>query len=105
MAVLLAALSLGGCRGTAQPIGIPLRERSRFESEWRSYLQLEPEKALAVAGDVEGVHVTGFAFGMTSRDEAEREALRACAERRADRRLAAGCRLYAVGDERVALDE
>jgi hypothetical protein len=49
--------------------------------------------------------VTGFAFGKTSRDEAEREALRACAERRADRRIEAACRLYAAGDARVAQDE
>jgi hypothetical protein len=101
--LLLAALVLvGACRSSGHAIGVPTRERTRFESEWQSYRDLEPEKALAVAGDVDGAYASGFAFGKASRHEAEQGALEDCARRRADRRLDAPCRLYAVGDEIVA---
>lgn len=102
--LLLPALVLGACRSVDHAIGVPLRERTRFEAEWRSYRDLEPHKALAVAGDVEGAYASGFAFGKASRAEAEQAALEQCARRRADRRLAAPCRLHAVGDE-ILVDE
>ena len=98
-AAFVALASLGGCRTTARPIGIPLNERTQFESEWDRYGRLEPQRALAVAGNRGGRHVTGFAFGKASREEAVQSALDACAQRRSDRRIEDGCRLYAIEDE------
>lgn len=101
--VLLVVLALpAGCRSKAKPIGVPLRDRTRFDAEWSRYVQFEPHKALAVAGDIQGQYVTGFSLGKASRDEAVQSAMDACAQRRTDRRLEDECRLYAVEDEVVA---
>lgn len=99
--LLLAAAGVGGCRSAAQPIGVPLRERTRWESEWQSYQRLGAEKALALAGDRQGQFVIGIAFGRATREEAVQAALDECAQRRADRRLDDACSLYAAGDEIV----
>ena len=77
-------------------MGIPLRTTSRFEAEWTSYLALPPHKALAVAGDVEGVYVSATACGDPSAQVASDRALRACEQRRKDRRIESGCQIYAV---------
>jgi hypothetical protein len=79
-------------------IGIPLRAKTRFRAEWRDYLTLPEEKAIAVAGDVEGLYVSGVAHGLTSAEAAVREAVARCERRRADRWIAAPCRPYAVGN-------
>lgn len=100
--VLIVLLPLAGCRGNAKPIGVELRDRSRFDSEWQRYLALEPHKALAVAGDPQGLYATGFSFGKASREQAEQEALAACDLRRSDRRIEPPCRLHAVGNEILA---
>ena len=104
---MLAALgvllfAVGGCmRSGGSPMGIPLREMSQFDSEWKNYQRLRTLKALAVAGDLNGVYVSGFAFAYPVQALANDEALENCEERRADRRVEQECRLYAVGNDRV----
>jgi hypothetical protein len=99
--VLVASTLLAGCFRLASPIGVPLPQTNRFEAEWRDYRNLEPNKALAVAGDMSGVYVTGYAFGNASETGAVQAALQACDARRVDRRIASPCRTYAVGDHPV----
>jgi hypothetical protein len=98
----LGPLAVAGCmRSGGSPMGVPLRERTQFESQWRSYQRLSGLKALAVAGDLEGVYVSGFAFSYPIQALADDEALETCEQRRTDRRIEDACRLYAIGDERV----
>jgi hypothetical protein len=69
---------------------------------WRDYRTLPPQRALAVAGELRrNDWVAGASGGHASRGEAEAGALAECAKRRAQRRMQAPCRLYAVGDEVV----
>jgi hypothetical protein len=82
-------------------MGIPLREMSQFDSEWKNYQCLGSLKALAVAGDLNGVYVSGFAYLYPLQALANDEALENCEERRADRRVEEECRLYAIGDDPV----
>jgi hypothetical protein len=84
------------------PIGMPLPERARLESEWKNYTRLQPSKALAIAGDMRGTYVIGYAFALESEPDAVNQAMLACEARRADRRIEAPCRTFAVGDR--ALD-
>jgi len=100
LGVLLFAV--GGCmRSGGSPMGIPLREMTQFDSEWKNYQRLGSLKALAVAGDLNGVYVSGFAFAYPVQALANDEALENCEERRADRRVEDACRLYAIGDDRI----
>jgi len=68
---------------------------------WREYLALPPERALALAGDPDGLWVAATGSGSPSRVEAEQSALAGCRKQRALRRLQDPCRLYATGDEVV----
>jgi hypothetical protein len=95
---LLILLALPGCWLPSQPIGIEMRNKTRFESEWQAYLDLPGPKALAVAGDLDGVYASGFAAGASNEQEATDQALRDCDDRRADRRIADPCQTYAIGD-------
>jgi hypothetical protein len=100
LGVLLFAV--GGCmRSGGSPMGIPLREMTQFDSEWKNYQRLGSLKALAVAGDLNGVYVSGFAFAYPVQALANDEALENCEERRADRRVEEECRLYAIGDDQI----
>ncbi len=105
--ILTASLiAAGGCfRSGGSPMGVPLRSTTQFESEWRSYQRLTGLKALAVAGDLRSVYVSGFAWAYPVQELANDEALENCEERRADRRVEDACRLYAIGDERLELAE
>jgi len=95
-------LAVAGCmRSGGSPMGIPLREVTRFDAEWNDYLRLSSRKALAVAGDRSGVYVSGFAHAYPIQALANDEALERCEERRLDLRIESECRLYAVGDQRV----
>lgn len=97
----IAAAVSSGCRSAAQPIGVPLNERTRWESEWRKYQRFEGQKAIAVAGDMQGQFVTGIATGRATQEEAVKAAMDDCAQRRVDRRLTDECRIYAIGNEIV----
>ena len=88
-------------RSGGSPMGVPLREVTQFESEWKNYQRLGSLKALAVAGDLNGVYVSGFAFAYPIQALANDEALENCEERRADRRVADKCRLYAIDDDQI----
>jgi hypothetical protein len=94
-------LLLAGCVHLDRPIGIELRAETRFASEWTHYVELPAFKALAVAGDVQGIYVSGLAYGQPDAPSAIDAALDDCEARRRDRRIAATCRLHAAGDERA----
>ena len=106
VALASCLLAAGGCmRSGGSPMGIPLRTMTQFESEWKNYQRLGSLKALAVAGDLNGVYVSGFAYAYPIQALADDEALENCEERRADRRIEDACRLYAIGDDRVQESE
>ena len=86
-------------------MGIPLREVTQFESEWKNFQRPRPLKALAVAGDLNGVYVSGFAYAYPIQALANAEALENCEERRVDRRVEQECRLYAIGDDPMSETE
>jgi hypothetical protein len=97
---LLLASGPTGCRSRGGgAIGIPVNDRTQFESEWSSYQRLSGFKSLAVAGDLNGIYVSGFAHVYPLPQLAEDDALARCEERRADRRIPSPCRTYAIGDE------
>jgi hypothetical protein len=68
---------------------------------WRDYRAMPHQRALVLAGDPDRVWVGGASGGHASRSEAKESALAECMQRRAQRRLQAPCRVYAVGDEIV----
>lgn len=98
VALSLLAFALPGCWLPSHPIGIEMRNKTQFESEWNAYLAMPEPKALAVAGDLDGVYVSGFAADADSEQHARDKAVRDCEDRRVDRRIADPCRTYAVGD-------
>jgi len=61
----------------------------------------ERKRAIAVAGDLNGVYASGFAYAYPIQALANDEALENCEERRIDRRIEGECRLYAIDDDRV----
>jgi hypothetical protein len=85
---------------------VPLHSKTQFESEWQHYLDLPDHKSLAVAGDRDGVYVSGVAYGYPSarRADAVADALRYCEERRLDRSIADDCRTYAIDGEPVGAE-
>ena len=88
-------------RSGGSPMGVELRGTTQFASQWARYQRLSDLKALAVAGDLRGVYVSGFAFSYPIQALANDEALDSCELRRTDRRIEDACRLYAIGDERI----
>jgi len=102
LTVVAAAAALAGCLRAVGPMGIPLRTTTRFEAEWTSYRALPPHKAFAVAGDIEGVYVSATAYGDQSAQVTSDRALRACEQRRKDRRIEPKCQTYAVDETIVA---
>ena len=100
---LAIVVLLAGC-SAKPPMGVALRSGSQFEHEWGRYLKMAPSKALAVAGDVTVTHVVGYAHDAASDEQAAREALVACEQRRGDRRIEGACRLYAVNEEIEAVE-
>ena len=98
---LLALTSAAGCYTFSSPIGVPLPTTNRFEFEWRHYGRLAPNKSIAVAGDMSGVYVSGYAYRQESEMAAVDAALAACESRRLDKRLESPCRTYAIGDSTI----
>ena len=97
-ALALALLATAGCYTFSSPIGVPLPTVKRFDSEFRTYSRLHPNKSLAVAGDTADIYVSGYSHRETSETAAVEAALAACEARRRDRRVEAPCRTYAIGD-------
>jgi hypothetical protein len=94
-------LVLCACVSEHGPIGLELRSSGRFDSEWRHYLQLEPHKSLAFAGDVEGRYAIGYGFEGATLAEAMTAAIDDCNLRRADKRIEDPCKIVAVDDELI----
>jgi hypothetical protein len=103
---LTGAVALSACIRFDSAIGVPLRSKTRFESEWQHYLDLPDHKSLAVAGDRKGVYASGVAYGYPSqrRADAVADALRHCEERRRDRSVDDECRTYAIDGEPVGAE-
>ena len=100
-AVLSACFAPGPPLGSSRPIGVKLRTRKQFESGWRRYLRLSPPKSLAVAGNLDGVYVSGLAYDHDSTARAVEAAIEYCEQRRIDRRIEDDCTTYAIDDEIV----
>lgn len=75
-----------------------------LERVWGQFLQMPKQRALAIAGDPDGVWVGGLVGGHPSQIEVEREALEQCNRRRIAKGLSEECRLYAVG-HRIVWEE
>jgi len=101
VALLATIVGLYGCIGGTSTLGARLPKASRFVEEWRHYERLQPMKAMAVAGDLEALFVSGYAFGYADEPAAVNAAMADCEARRIDRRVMAPCRTYAVGDRLV----
>ena len=80
-------------------MGVTFKFRTQFEAQWSAYLGMAPQKAMAIAGDIDSQYVLGYSHAYPTEDSAIDEALEACEERRTDRRIEAPCKLYAVDDE------
>lgn len=96
---VLSASLLGGCASWGRPIGMPLRNKSRFTAEWNRYKEMPGFKALAVAGDLDRTYVSGWTSNCCEQQTAIADALQHCEQRRRDRRIRDECRVYAVGNE------
>ena len=96
---IVAQVGLAGCAGGVAPIGLELRERTSFQSDWKRYERVRSSKAFAYAGDPAGLAVTGMAYGMGSPIDAQARALDYCEEQRVARGLADPCVLLAVDEE------
>jgi hypothetical protein len=99
--VLVVATIAAGCSHAFEPIGLELGRSTSFEADWHRYGRVRSSKAFAYAGDPKGLSVTGLAYGMASRVEAETRALDYCEEQRIARGLATPCVIYAVDGEIV----
>ena len=99
VAFLLCAALLGGCASWGLPIGIPMRNKTQFASEWRRYEKMPGYKALAVAGDLDRKYVSGWTSHCCEQQKATAEALKHCEQRRRDRSISGECRVYAIGNE------
>jgi hypothetical protein len=105
MSLMTTAAMTMGCQMSTPPIGIDLRSETRFEYEWRRYLDLAAFKSIAVAGDPASTHVVGVAYAYPFSSMAVNAALSYCEERREDRGIEAPCETYAIGDERVTSED
>jgi len=96
-AVVVASLLALGCAFS------PPRDRPHrgIEALWRDFVALPRERALALAGDPDGLWVAGASGGERSEAAAEESALAVCADKRAARRMQDPCRLYATGEKIV----
>lgn len=101
IALLVSTSLLSGCASWGLPIGMPLRNKTRFESEWCQYKKLKGFKALAVAGNLHGRYVSGWTSDCCEQQKATVDAVNHCEQRRRDRQIADACRVYAIGDEIV----
>jgi hypothetical protein len=102
LAPSIVTVALSGCALLgAEPMGVPVRHKTRFEAEWQRYEALPEAKAIAVAGDLRGAYVSGIGYGEPTAGAAEARALTRCQERRADRRIEAPCRMHGIGNQVV----
>jgi hypothetical protein len=95
------ALVLAIAASTACVASPPRQPHRGIEGLWRQFVALPRERALALAGDPDGVWVAGAAGGAATRKEAEQLALEQCHKKRLARRLQVPCLLYATGEKLV----
>lgn len=95
-------LTLAGCRHAANPFAA---EETGFEAEWKRYVALPQFKAMAVAGDTNGVYVSGTSHGRSSWQEAIAEAYALCEKRRTERGISTPCRPHAIGEPQTGRGE
>ena len=88
-----------GCFMSTGPLGVAMRTKSQFEIEVRRYAKLPAQKSMAIAGDPQGIYVSGYAYDYPTKEVAVQEALRYCELRREDRGVEATCRTYAIDDK------
>jgi hypothetical protein len=100
--VLLLSTVAAACYRS--PIGMPLPGVTRFEIEWKNYSRLKSNKALAIAGDRQGLYVAGYAYAQPSKEVAEELALQACEARRTDRRIETPCKTFAIDHSEVEVE-
>lgn len=98
---LVATVFSMGCAVRGAPIGLKLSNQTSFDRDWQRYARVKTSKAFALAGDPTGLCVTGLAYGMSSRVEAEARALDYCEEQRIALSVVPPCVIFAVDDERV----
>ena len=84
-------------------ISNPSREQPHrgIERLWSDFIALPQQRALALAGDPDGIWVAGAGSGEPSQAAAEKTALAACAAKRDARRMQSPCLLYATGEKIV----
>ena len=80
----------------------PTRQPHRgIERLWSDFSALPQQRALALAGDPDGIWVAGAGSGEPSPAAAEKTALAACAAKRGARRMQSPCLLYATEEKIV----
>jgi hypothetical protein len=83
-----------GCAGSGPP-------KTLFERHYERYLSESHQKAMAIAGDLDGEWTYGYGYRFASTGLAIDKAFEECNRRRHDLNVVAECRLYAVGNEVV----
>ena len=99
MRSFVASISLLGAWVLACATDAP--PKSAFERHYERYLSAAHQKAMAIAGDLEGEWTFGYGYRTSSTILAIDRAFEECNRRRKDLSVAAECRLYAVGNEVV----
>jgi len=94
LALLSLSALLAGCTTDAP-------KKSLFERRFERYRSVALPKAMAVAGDLDGVWAAGYAHRGTSAGLSIIEALERCDRNRSRFGIAAECRIYAVGNQIV----
>ena len=94
---LAALIAADGCSSKPKPMGVELQKETRFQSEWKKYLELPQYKAIAVAGDINGVYASGVSQGQSDWQVAVIEALKQCEARRKERGITQPCSTFAIG--------
>ena len=94
-ALAFAAVLAAGCKSA--PMGIKMEKETRFQSEWKKYLALPQYKAIAVAGDINGVYASGVSQGQSDWQVAVMLALKDCEARRKERGITQPCSTFAIG--------
>ena len=103
--IAVTILLQSGCRENTRQIGVRLKKTSQFDNEMKRYHDFAPHKAIAVAGDVQGAYVIGYAVEASSQREAILEALDECEKRKSERRIEDDCGLHAIDDDIIEEDE
>jgi hypothetical protein len=88
-----AVLSTSAACSTAGP------RKSEFERHFERYLSQSHQKAMAIAGDLDGEWTYGYGYRWRSTVLAIDKAFEECNRRRHDMDVVSECRLYAVGNE------